>query len=45
MAAKKPNFLILWGDDIGYWNINAYNVGQMGDRTPNRFATALRGFR
>ena len=35
MAAKKPNILILWGDDIGYWNISAYNLGQMGYRTPN----------
>src|SRR5918994_1924373 len=35
MAAKKPNILILWGDDIGYWNISAYNLGQMGYETPN----------
>ena len=35
MASKKPNILILWGDDIGYWNISAYNLGQMGYRTPN----------
>ena len=35
MATKKPNILILWGDDIGYWNISAYNLGQMGYRTPN----------
>ena len=35
MAAKKPNILILWGDDIGYWNISVYNLGQMGYRTPN----------
>ena len=35
MAAKKPNILILWGDDIGYWNVSAYNLGQMGYRTPN----------
>ena len=34
MAAKKPNILILWGDDIGYWNISAYNLGQMGYRLP-----------
>jgi|SRR5882757_5624086 len=33
--AKKPNILILWGDDIGYWNISAYNQGMMGYRTPN----------
>jgi arylsulfatase A-like enzyme len=35
MAAKKPNILIIWGDDIGYWNVSAYNQGMMGYRTPN----------
>ncbi|HRI04828.1 MAG TPA: arylsulfatase [Pyrinomonadaceae bacterium] len=35
MSDKKPNFLILWGDDIGYWNISAYNHGMMGYQTPN----------
>jgi len=34
-TAKKPNILILWGDDIGYWNVSAYNQGMMGYRTPN----------
>ena len=33
--AKQPNILILWGDDIGYWNISAYNQGMMGYKTPN----------
>ncbi|MGH8610238.1 MAG: hypothetical protein ACREX9_23380 [Gammaproteobacteria bacterium] len=32
---KKPNILILWGDDVGYWNISAYNQGMMGYKTPN----------
>ena len=32
---KKPNILILWGDDIGWWNISYNNRGQMGYRTPN----------
>ncbi|MGH7795234.1 MAG: arylsulfatase [Candidatus Binatia bacterium] len=32
---KKPNILIIWGDDIGYWNVSAYNQGMMGYRTPN----------
>lgn len=31
----KPNILVLWGDDIGYWNISANNRGMMGYRTPN----------
>ncbi len=35
MAAKKPNVLILWGDDIGQFNISAYNRGMMGYQTPN----------
>ena len=34
-TAKKPNILVLFGDDIGYWNISAYNRGMMGYRTPN----------
>jgi len=32
---KKPNILILWGDDIGWWNISYNSRGQMGYRTPN----------
>jgi arylsulfatase A-like enzyme len=35
MADKKPNILIIWGDDIGWWNVSAYNHGIMGYRTPN----------
>ncbi|MBV8164834.1 MAG: arylsulfatase [Candidatus Eremiobacteraeota bacterium] len=35
MPAKKPNFLILWGDDIGIWNISKFSNGMMGYRTPN----------
>jgi arylsulfatase len=34
-SGKKPNILVLWGDDIGYWNVSAYNHGAMGYRTPN----------
>jgi arylsulfatase len=32
---QKPNILVIMADDIGYWNISAYNRGQMGYRTPN----------
>jgi len=32
---KKPNILVLFGDDVGYWNVSAYNRGMMGYRTPN----------
>lgn len=31
----KPNILIIWGDDIGGFNISAYNQGMMGYKTPN----------
>src|SRR5262249_35433224 len=33
--ARKPNILIIWGDDIGWFNVSAYNHGLMGYRTPN----------
>ncbi len=32
---KKPNILVIWGDDIGVHNISAYNHGIMGYQTPN----------
>src|SRR5215213_6233974 len=32
---RKPNILVIFGDDIGLWNISAYNRGMMGFRTPN----------
>ncbi|MCU0407114.1 MAG: arylsulfatase [Ignavibacteriaceae bacterium] len=32
---KKPNILVIWGDDIGQFNISAYNMGMMGYKTPN----------
>jgi len=40
-AADKPNILVLWGDDIGTWNISHNNRGMMGYKTPNidRIAT------
>jgi len=34
-AQKKPNILVLWGDDIGTWNISHNNRGMMGYQTPN----------
>ncbi|NOQ78295.1 MAG: sulfatase-like hydrolase/transferase [Gammaproteobacteria bacterium] len=34
-AAKKPNILVLWGDDVGYSNSSIYNQGMMGYKTPN----------
>jgi arylsulfatase len=35
MAQQKPNILVIWGDDIGQFNISAYNMGMMGYKTPN----------
>ena len=35
MPNGKPNILVLWGDDIGWWNISYNSRGQMGYRTPN----------
>jgi arylsulfatase len=32
---RKPNILVIWGDDIGTWNISHNNRGMMGYRTPN----------
>ncbi len=32
---KKPNIVIIWGDDIGQSNVSAYSMGVMGYRTPN----------
>jgi arylsulfatase len=34
-AAKKPNILVIMGDDIGWFNPSSYNSGMMGYRTPN----------
>ncbi|MFM8458661.1 MAG: sulfatase-like hydrolase/transferase, partial [Chthoniobacterales bacterium] len=34
-AGKKPNILVIWGDDIGQFNVSAYNMGMMGYKTPN----------
>ena len=34
-SAAKPNILVIMGDDIGWCNISAYNLGVMGYRTPN----------
>ncbi|MBM6582236.1 sulfatase-like hydrolase/transferase [Microvirga sp. BT689] len=32
---QKPNIVVIMADDIGFWNISAYNRGMMGYRTPN----------
>jgi len=35
LAQDKPNILVIWGDDIGTWNISHNNRGMMGYKTPN----------
>ncbi|WP_246739443.1 arylsulfatase [Martelella sp. HB161492] len=32
---KRPNILVIWGDDIGWQNVSAYGMGTMGYHTPN----------
>src|SRR5262245_2095391 len=39
---KKPNILVIFGDDIGMWNVGAYTHGMMG-RTPNIDSIAATG--
>ncbi|TDI40400.1 MAG: arylsulfatase [Acidobacteria bacterium] len=41
-AQEKPNIVVIWGDDIGIWNVGAYTHGMMG-RTPNIDSIAQQG--
>src|SRR5690242_5447813 len=40
---RKPNILVIMGDDIGMWNIGAYHRGLMAGRTPNLDSIAKEG--
>src|SRR5262249_4054132 len=42
-TAGKPNILVIWGGDIGWANISAYNHGMMGYKTPNNDRIAKEG--
>ncbi len=42
-TGKKPNILIIWGDDVGWNNPSAYNRGMMGYNTPNIDRVAKEG--
>jgi len=42
-AQDKPNILVIMGDDIGWYNTSAYNLGVMGYRTPNIDRVAREG--
>ncbi len=41
--AKKPNIVVIMGDDVGIWNIGAYHRGMMAARTPNLDKIAAEG--
>ena len=44
-SGKKPNILVIMGDDIGWFNPSCYNSGIMGYRTPNIDRIAFEGAR
>ena len=46
IAADKPNILVIWGDDVGIWNVSDNSRGMMGYKTPNidRIADEGMGF-
>ena len=40
---RKPNIVVIMGDDVGVWNIGAYHRGMMAGRTPNLDRLASQG--
>jgi arylsulfatase len=44
-SARKPNILVIWGDDIGISNLSCYSEGIMGYRTPNIDRIAKEGMK
>ena len=44
-SGKKPDILVIWGDDIGIANISAYSNGLMGYETPNIDRIAREGIK
>jgi arylsulfatase A-like enzyme len=42
---KRPNILVIWGDDIGWQNVSAYGMGTMGYTTPNLDRIGTEGIR
>ncbi|MFB2779134.1 arylsulfatase [Shewanella mangrovisoli] len=42
-AADKPNILVIFGDDVGYWNLSTYNNGMLAYSTPNIDSIAAEG--
>ncbi|GAB3097447.1 arylsulfatase [Pseudomaricurvus hydrocarbonicus] len=43
--SKRPNILVIWGDDIGWQNLSAYGMGTMGYTTPNIDSIGREGIR
>src|SRR5262245_65120427 len=43
--AKKPNILVIFGDDIGIANLSTYSQGVMGYETPNIYRIAREGLK
>jgi arylsulfatase A-like enzyme len=41
--SSKPNILVIFGDDVGYWNVSAYSHGVVGYKTPNIDKLAQQG--
>jgi arylsulfatase A-like enzyme len=44
-SGKKPNIIVIMGDDVGWFNIGAYHQGIMASRTPNLDRLAAEGMR
>jgi arylsulfatase len=44
-STRKPNILVIWGDDIGISNLSCYSDGVMGYRTPNIDRIAREGMK
>src|SRR5262249_40933239 len=44
-AQKKPNILVIMGDDVGWFNIGAYHQGIMSGKTPSLDKLAAEGMR
>ncbi|MBV9488687.1 MAG: arylsulfatase [Verrucomicrobia bacterium] len=42
-ADRKPNVLVIMGDDVGWFNIGAYHRGMMSGKTPNLDKLAAEG--
>ena len=42
---KKPNIVVIMGDDVGWFNIGAYHQGIMSGKTPNLDKLAAQGMR